>query len=98
MTGVDAPIPMGASVNDLLSDVSGSKVVFSRVTIGAGTAVMVFDAATAAAPVEVNPAVNPTRFGAAIGGNSVAYIDEVRQVLESRGRTDLTYFEARQIM
>lgn len=28
--------------------------------------------------------------------NSVAYIDEVRQVLESRGRTDLTYFESGQ--
>ena len=74
-TNTDAAIPMGSSANDLLSDVSGSKIVFSRVTIGSGTAVMVFDAATAAAPIEVDPAPATIRFGAAIGGNTVAYID-----------------------
>jgi hypothetical protein len=74
-TNIDAAIPMGESVNDLLSGVSGSKIVFSRVTLTNGTAVMVFDAATAAAPIEVDTALNPTRFGAAIGGNTVAYID-----------------------
>src|SRR5687768_3622234 len=31
VTGVDAAIPPGASQRDLLSDVSGSKIVFSRV-------------------------------------------------------------------
>ena len=37
---------------------------------------MVFDAATpAVAPVEIDPAPGTTRFGAAIGGNTVAYID-----------------------
>jgi hypothetical protein len=75
-TNVDAEIPLGSSVNDLLSDVSGSKIVFSRVTVASGTAVMVFDASTPAiAPVEIDPVTNSNRFGAAIGGNTVAFID-----------------------
>jgi hypothetical protein len=74
-THIDAEIPSGGGGRDLLSDISGSKIVFSRVTIGVGTAVMVFDAATAAPPIEVDPAPGPTRLGAAIGGNTVAYID-----------------------
>jgi hypothetical protein len=76
-TNVDAAIPPGSSVNDLLSDVSGSKIVFSRVTLLNGTAMMVFDAATpAVAPVEIDAVPNPVRFGTAIGGNTVAYIDQ----------------------
>ncbi len=74
-TATDAQIPMGASARDLLSDISGSKVVFSRVISGVKTAVMVFDAATAAAPIEIDPALGTTRLGSAIGGNTVAYID-----------------------
>jgi hypothetical protein len=74
-TNVDAVIPSGGGVRDLLSDISGSKIVFSRVTVGVGTAVMVFDAATAAPPIEIDPAPGTTRIGAAIGGNTVAYID-----------------------
>src|SRR5450759_4841610 len=30
-TNIDAEIPMGSSLHDLLSDVSGSKIVFSRI-------------------------------------------------------------------
>jgi hypothetical protein len=75
-TNVDAEIPPGAGVRDLLSDISGSKIVFSRVTVGVGTAVMVFDAATpTVAPVEIDAAPGTTRIGATIGGNTVAYID-----------------------
>ncbi len=74
-TGVDTQIPMGASSRDLLSDISGSKVVFSRVISGLTTAVMVFDAATAAPAIEIDPAPSTTRLGSAIGGNTVAYID-----------------------
>ena len=74
-TAVDAQIPMGASARDLLSDISGSKVVFSRVISGVKTAVMVFDAQTAAAPIELDPALGTTRLGSAIGGNTVAYVD-----------------------
>jgi len=75
VTGVDAAIPPSTSTRDLLSNISGSKIVFSRVTAGK-TAVMVFDALTpAVAPVEIDPAPATTRFGDAIGGNTVAYID-----------------------
>ena len=74
-TNVDAQIPMGSSARDLLSDISGSKIVFSRVITGK-TTVMVFDASTPAVPpVELNPANGVTRIGSAIGNNTVAYID-----------------------
>src|SRR5439155_10921762 len=45
-TGIDAAVPMGASAYDLLSDISGSKISFSRVIFGVKTTTMVFDAAT----------------------------------------------------
>jgi len=35
-TGVVSQIPMGASVDDLLSDISGSKIAFSRIFSGQG--------------------------------------------------------------
>ncbi len=74
-TAIDSQIPLGASARDLLSDISGSRVVFSRIIMGQKTAVMVFDAATAAAPIEIDPAPATTRIGSAIGGNTVAYVD-----------------------
>lgn len=75
-TATDAAIPMDSSARDLLSDISGSKIVFSRVIPAVKTAVMVFDAATpGAAPIEIDAAVGTTRLGSAIGGNTVAYID-----------------------
>ena len=75
-SNTDAQIPLGSSAVDLLPDVSGSKIVFSRVIIGVKTSVMVFDAATpAAAPIEIDPASGTNRMGSAIGGNTVAYID-----------------------
>jgi hypothetical protein len=76
VTNADAAIPQGTSARDLLSDISGSKIVFSRVITGVKTAVMVFDAANpAAAPIEIDPTSPTTRIGSAIGGNTVAYID-----------------------
>ena len=75
-TDTDAAVPMGISSRDLLSDVSGGKIVFSRVITGVKTAMTVFDAATpAAAPIEIDPTAGTTRIGAAIGGNTVAYMD-----------------------
>ena len=75
-TNTDAEIPRGLSLRDLLSDVSGTKIVFSRVISNVKSAVMVFDTATPAAPpVEIDPAPGTTRLGSAIGGNTVAYID-----------------------
>ncbi len=81
-TATDDGIPLGPAARDLLSDISGSKIVFSRVITGVKTAVMVFDSSTAAAPIEVDPASGVTRIGSAIGGNTVAYVDFT---LESRG-------------
>jgi hypothetical protein len=76
VTNVDAQIPLGPSSRDLLSDISGSKIVFSRVITGVKTAVMVFDAATPGTPpVEIDPVTPITRIGSAIGGDTVAYID-----------------------
>jgi Tol biopolymer transport system component len=75
-TNTDAQIPMGASARDLLSDISGSKIAFTRLIIGERAAVMVFDAATpAVAPIEIDAASDSDHFESAIGGNTVAYID-----------------------
>jgi HYR domain-containing protein/WD40 repeat protein len=79
LTNTDAQIPLGPSARDLLSDVSGSKIVFSRVLAGGNTTValvMVFDAAMPASPpVEIDVADGTTRLGSAIGGDTIAYID-----------------------
>jgi hypothetical protein len=74
-TGIDAEIPMGPSAFDLLSDISGSRIVFSRIIPAVKTTVMVFDAASAAAPIEIDAAPGTTRLGSAIGGDTIAYID-----------------------
>ncbi len=75
-TNIDAQIPMGPSDRDLLSDISGSKIVFSRVISGSSTIVMVFDAATpAVAPVALDPIPGAIHIGSAIGGGTVAYIN-----------------------
>lgn len=76
VTNTDTEIPMGSSARDLLSDISGTKIVFSRIISGVKTAVMVFDAAApAVAPIEIDAALGTTRLGSAIGGDTVAYID-----------------------
>jgi HYR domain-containing protein len=79
LTNTDAEIPLGPSARDLLSDVSGSKIVFSRVLVSGNVTeakVMVFDAATPTAhPLEIDAADGATRLGSAIGGDTVAYID-----------------------
>ena len=75
-TGTDAEVPLGSSARDLLSDISGSKIVFARIIPNFRTAVMVFDAATpAVAPIEIDAASDTIRVGSAIGGDTVAYID-----------------------
>ena len=48
VTGVDAEIPMGPSSRDILSGISGSKIVFSRIISGVKTSVVMFDASTPA--------------------------------------------------
>ena len=89
-TDIDAEIPRGFSARDLLSDVSGNRVVFSRIITGVKTAVMVFDAATGAPPIEIDAAPGVTRLGSAIGGNTVAYIDSGLQASGELVIHDLT--------
>jgi hypothetical protein len=72
-THVDAAIPKTSDVIDILSDVSGSRIAFSRIEIDRN-ALMVFDTSTATL-TEILPNAGTNRVGTAIGGNTVAYID-----------------------
>jgi Tol biopolymer transport system component len=78
-TNIDTqlPLPPGSPVADQLPDVSGSKMVFSRLVGGNSIHLMLFDAATpAAAPIDIAPApVNIGYLGGSIGGDTVAYVE-----------------------
>lgn len=67
-------LPNGTTANDLLSDVQGDRIVFTRVIPGDRTAVMLFDPATAVA-TEIDRMAGSFRMGVAIGGQSIAYVD-----------------------
>jgi Tol biopolymer transport system component len=71
-TGPDTAIA-GPTVFDLLCDVSGNRIAFTRVTHDRD-AIMVFDTATSML-TEVDPRVGSQRLSNAIGGNTVAFID-----------------------
>ncbi len=72
-TGVDSAIAQPSGATDLLSDTDGTLVVFSRV-LSDRTAVYVFDTGSATA-TEIDPAAGVFRFGAVVGGGTLAYID-----------------------
>jgi hypothetical protein len=72
-THEDAAIPKTPDVIDILSDVSGTRIAFSRIEIDRN-ALMVFDTATATL-TEILPNAATNRVSTAIGGNTVAYID-----------------------
>jgi hypothetical protein len=72
-THVDAAIPKPPGVIDILSDVSGSRIAFSRIEADRN-ALMVFDTSTSTL-TEILPNAGTDRLGTAIGGNTVAYID-----------------------
>jgi hypothetical protein len=75
-TNLVAQIPLGGADRDLLSEVNGSKIVFSR-RISGTQVIMVFDAATPdIPPVEIGPPNGGPGVYASIGGNTVAYIDQ----------------------
>jgi hypothetical protein len=74
----DDAVPGGApGDSDVLSDVDGSRIVFSRTRDGDGaTALMLFDTTSGAPPTELDPqGVAQMRFGAVIGGGTVAYTE-----------------------
>jgi Tol biopolymer transport system component len=72
-TALDQAIPTPPGATDQLSDVSGSRIVFTR-AFGACDRILLFDVGTASVS-EVDPQPCPQRFGVGIGGNTVAYID-----------------------
>ncbi len=72
-TAADAAIPPGAGIIDVLSDVSGNLVAFSRIEADRN-AIMVFDT-TAATTLEIDPHAGSNRVGAALGNKTVAFID-----------------------
>ena len=76
-TGDDKQVPSPPGAQDLLSDVSGGKIVFSRVQTNGSVEILVYDTLADTTTV-ADPSVAPQlRFGSAIGGNTVAVIDWV---------------------
>ena len=73
LTGSDVAVPSNPGDRDLLSDVSGNRIAFSRVTTDR-VACMVYDVA-ANLLIEVAPAPGTNRLGGALGGNTVAFVD-----------------------
>jgi hypothetical protein len=76
LTGVDRVVPVGAlGDNDYLSDVEGSRIVFSRTRIAdSQTAVMLFDTVSGVM-TELDPQPLMQRYGAVVGGSTVAFTD-----------------------
>ena len=73
-TGIDSTVPKGPLDNDLLSDVDQGRIVFTRI-FPSRTVIMLFDTATGVLQ-ELAPAPDPAlRFGEAIGGQTVAFVD-----------------------
>ena len=73
-TGLDGAVPPGApGDSDVLSDVNGSRIVFSRTRAAdSTTGVMLFEASTGIVN-ELDPQPGSMRFGAVVGGNTVAW-------------------------
>jgi hypothetical protein len=73
-SGRDELVPNNGEY-DFLPDVSGSRIVFSRITMEQ-SAIYSYDLmASGAAPVEVDPLLAANRRGPEIGGNTVAFPD-----------------------
>ena len=74
-TSADSTVPVGApGESDFLSDVAGNRIVFSRSMLGGQTAVMLFDVVGGGVQ-ELDPQPAMTRFGAVVGGDTVAWAD-----------------------
>ena len=72
-TAIDNVLPDGTYGVDVLSDVSGHNVVFTR-QAGGASRIMIFNTDTGTM-TEVDPTTTPQRMGVALGGYTVAYID-----------------------
>jgi hypothetical protein len=77
-TGVDAAISNalpGQTATDILPDVNGGTIVFTRLTT-VSSAVMVFDVNAGGPAIEIDPQPSSRRNGAVIGGSTVAWVDK----------------------
>ena len=77
LASTDSVVPAGAPGDlDHLSDVNGGRIAFSRLrNDGSGsTAAMLFDAVSGVV-TDLDPQPDSTRFGAVIGGDTIAYAD-----------------------
>lgn len=77
-TGEDLGVPAGApGTSDFLSNVNGNRIVFSRLSPdGTTSSVFLFDTATSSL-TEIDPQPGQQRFGPAIGGDTIAYPDQI---------------------
>jgi hypothetical protein len=75
-TGLDGAVPGAPGDSDILSDVDGNDIVFSRTRASDNsTAIMLFDASSGDVN-ELDPqGAGMMRFGAVVGGDTVAYAD-----------------------
>lgn len=78
-TSTHAVVTPGANAIDLLSDVQGEQVVFTRAFSGGRRAQMYFDGS---ALTELEPNIASNRFGSAVGSDTIAWVD---YALESHG-------------
>lgn len=74
VSSIPNTLPDATLANDLLSDVSQGRIVFTRVFPGVRTAIMLFDTTTGILS-ELAPAPASSRIGTAIGGQTVTFVD-----------------------
>ncbi len=73
---ISSALPGGGNASDMLSDVQGGRVVFTRLIPGDRSAVMIVDTTAAVpAPVELNPLAGSNRMGVSVGSRTVAWAD-----------------------
>lgn len=73
-TGLDAFVPSNGSLGDTLSDVSGTRVAFTRQTPANDFEIGAFDVSTGTTML-IDPHPGDLRLGSALGGNTLVYVD-----------------------
>ncbi len=73
-TGADAIVPQTGEF-DFLPDISGTRITFTRFT-STESAIYLYDVSGASPPTRVAPEAGSNRVGSAIGGNTVAFVDQ----------------------
>ncbi len=73
-TSIDDSIPATGTSVDFLSNISGTRIAFTRVDSGAQS-IWILDTSVDAAPHEIDPQPNSFRRAASIGGDTIAWQD-----------------------